>query len=148
MLNLNGPRLVLIAASGRAAAEAYAERNGTNPTLILTKDDLIQRPRGLREMVRRAAGEVAILHSTDWSRQRNPQFYELSLAVLPVRERYLADERLRTFRRLSHGALAGRIALTPAQALRGAVFVPAEGARLSLRRGGGCRRVAPNRRGG
>jgi glycosyltransferase involved in cell wall biosynthesis len=128
-------RWILVAASGRAAAQAYARDHDIDPCAVLAKDDLTTRPRKLREVVNRAAADGVIVHSKSWSRQRNPQLYELALSIIPIRERYIVDEERRLVFRIGKFGLAARIARIPAQALHDAVVIASETARLADRRG-------------
>jgi glycosyltransferase involved in cell wall biosynthesis len=127
-------RWVLLAASGRAAADTYAYAHSITPDLVLTKEDLLVSPRRLAAGARAAGVRGALLHSTDWHRQRNPQLYEIALALMPVEERYIVDERRGTVRRVGAVEAAARVARVPADALRAAGAVAAGATALGLKR--------------
>ncbi len=124
-------RWLLVAATDRSAAAAYARDCGIEPRLTLGKSELMRHPRRLREMIRKAEVDAALVHSTDWRRQRNPQLYEVTLAFMPVRSRYIVDERTGTVRRIGAAGVAARIGRLPVDALRVTGSVVGAGLRLA-----------------
>lgn len=124
-------RWMLVAATDRSAAAAYARDCGIEPRLTLGKSELMTHPRQLREMIRSAGVDAALVHSTDWRRQRNPQLYEVMLALMPVRSRYIVDERTGTVHRIGAVGLAARIGRLPAHAVQVTGSIGGAGLRLT-----------------
>jgi glycosyltransferase involved in cell wall biosynthesis len=122
---------MLVAATDRSAAAAYARELGIEPTLTLGKPELITHPRRLREMIRRADVDAVLVHSTDWARQQNPQLYDVALAFMPVRHRYIVDGRTGAVHHIGGAALAARIGRLPVDALRATGLVLGAGLRLT-----------------
>lgn len=127
----SGDRWLVIAASNRRAAESFARAQGISPVLILTKDDIFVMPRELRRRIFAARIDGAVVHSTDWRRQQNPQLYELALAAIPVRERLIADDARTAIYRLTPGRSALRAARLPADLLRAGVGIGTEALRMT-----------------
>src|SRR6266566_3984591 len=100
---------ILVAASGRAAAQAYARDRGIEASAVLAKSDLLVHPRRLRRMIRQAGAEGVIVHSASWRRQRSPQLYEFALSLMPLRERYVVDEEAGLVHRVGSVQLAARV---------------------------------------
>jgi glycosyltransferase involved in cell wall biosynthesis len=126
-------RWVVLAASGRDAAEVYARAHRIQVQLVLEKQDLLVSPRRLRTFVRDAAADAVLVHSTSWARQRSPQVFELALALTPLRRRLIVDEEAGLVHRVGSAGLAARLARFPADALWNAGVMGAEAVRL-LRR--------------
>lgn len=122
---------MLVAATDRSAATAYARDREIEPRLVLGKSDLMTNPRRLREMIRSAGVDAVIVHSTDWRRQRNPQLYEVTLALMPVRSRYIVDERTGTVHRIGATGLAAMIGRIPVDALEVTGSIVGAGLRLT-----------------
>jgi glycosyltransferase involved in cell wall biosynthesis len=89
----DGDRWLLIAASSRGAAEAYAERAGISVSLVLDRRDLLAPPWRMRARMAAAGVNRAAIHSLDWSRERAPQLAELGLGLTPTSRRTVIDER-------------------------------------------------------
>src|SRR5690242_640688 len=127
-------RWVIIAASGEPAASAFAGARGIHPCLVLTKADLLRHPRTLRAMVREAGAEAALAHSVDWDRQRNPQLYTLALALMPLGERYVADDRTGRLSREDSSRAAFAAFSLPVDGVKAAAAVAGEALRLVIDR--------------
>ena len=127
-------RWVILAGSGRAAALAFAENCGIQPCLVLTKNDLLVRPATLRAIVRGAGADAALVHSIDWQRQRSPQLYEFALAVIPLGERYIADDRTGILRRIDSVRAALGVIRFPADGCRAAAAIAHEAFRFVVDR--------------
>jgi glycosyltransferase involved in cell wall biosynthesis len=120
-----------VAATDRSAAVAYARACGIEPKLTLGKSDLMTRPGRLRDLIRRARVDAALVHSKDWRRQQNPQLYELMLAVMPVRRRFVVDESTGAVESVGAAGLALRIGRLPIDALYVTGSVVGTGVRLT-----------------
>jgi glycosyltransferase involved in cell wall biosynthesis len=130
-----GSRCVVLAASGRDRAEAYARVHGIQPRLVLEKQDLLVSPRQLRKRIRDAHADAVVVHSMSWGRQRSPQVFELALALTPLCRRLIADEETGVVQALGAGRLAARLVRLPSDPLRNAAVISGEALRL-VRRGG------------
>jgi glycosyltransferase involved in cell wall biosynthesis len=128
-------RWILIAATDRSAAAAYARNCGIEPRLTVGKSELMTHPRRLREMIRNADIDAALVHSTDWQRQRNPQLYEVTLALMPVSARYIVDERTGTVQRIGAAGMATRIGRLPGDAVHVTGSIVGAGLRLARCKG-------------
>lgn len=122
----HGRRCVIAAASSRAAAEAFVREHQLDEALVLTRHELISSPPALRRTVKNAGVDLAIIHSSDWSQETAPQFYELLLAVLPVSRRYLVDDAGRYTRELDRRLLALSAVRLPVDAARAFAAVAGE----------------------
>src|SRR5579884_909556 len=119
---------ILIAATSRETALSFAWARGIHPSLVLTRADLIAKPSVLRTRIRQSHGVGAIVHSSDWERQQNPQLYEFALAVAPVQERLIVDDANGVVHRLDRLATAARL---PAQLAHAAVAIGAQSVKIS-----------------
>src|SRR5437764_5758775 len=115
-------RLLIIAASGRSAAERWA---GSAPATVVTKDE-IQGIRALRRMVREGGFHEVVVHTSSWDRQLNPQLYLTWLAAAPVPKRAIADDERGAADRLPASELARRSAAGAALAPVGIAEAAAE----------------------
>ena len=127
-------RWVVLAASGRRAAESFAHEQGISPAWILTKHEIFADPRELRQRITTAGIDGALVHSVDWQRQQNPQLYEFALAAMPVKERLIADDAQRSIHRLTPARSALRAARLPADLARAGVGISAEALRATWNR--------------
>ena len=100
----SAPRRLLVAATTRGAAEAYARREGFVPALVLTRSELLANPWRLRQAVGRAQIDEVVVHSVDWSRETAPQLAELLALLLIDLPAAVADD-----------ATGRRIPLSPAR---------------------------------
>jgi glycosyltransferase involved in cell wall biosynthesis len=125
---------ILVAASGRAPAEAFARSRQLEVRRVLGKRDLLVSPRRLKRHAREAGVEGVIVHSADWRRERTPQLFELALFLMPSPRRYIVDEAARLEHRVSSSGLALRLARMPADGLWDAIVVGREVLRLGRRR--------------
>jgi glycosyltransferase involved in cell wall biosynthesis len=128
--HLRTRRWVIAAASGREAALAFAEARGLQSSAVLGKKDLLARPGDLRAAVRAIGANAALVHSLDWPRQCNPQLYELALAVMPVRERYIADQRSGSLRHVGSARATLGLARIPVDGVGAASAIGREALRL------------------
>jgi glycosyltransferase involved in cell wall biosynthesis len=122
---------LILAAGGRAAAEDFAERQLLS-AIVITRDEVGLSVRRLRELVRESGIGAIAVHTPDWSRQLNPQVYELMLAFASVGECYLADDASATFRRLGRAELMARAARVPASVFTGLAETGLEAVRSLL----------------
>jgi glycosyltransferase involved in cell wall biosynthesis len=127
-------RWLILAASGRPAADAYATACGIEAQLVLEKHDLLVSPRRLRRLARDNDIDGLFVHSTSWSRQRSPQVFELALALIPVRQRFIVDDERGLVHRVGPLRLTSGLARIPVDTVRDAVVIAAEAGRMSLRR--------------
>jgi glycosyltransferase involved in cell wall biosynthesis len=125
-------RWAVLAGSGRPAAERFLAREGLEAAVVLTRDELLAPPGRLRRAVRDAGADGALVHSVDWRRQPNPQLYELALAVLPVRERVIVDERAGASAGLARAQAAARVARFTFDGARAVAAIGREALRLAL----------------
>lgn len=125
---------ILIAASGRAPAEAFARSRELEVRRVLEKRDLLVSPRRLKRLVSEAGIDGVIVHSANWRRERTPQLFELALLLMSSPHRYIVDEAACLEHRVSSSALGLRIARMPADGLWDAVVVGREVLRLGGRR--------------
>src|SRR5215208_2817357 len=128
-----GVTCVLVAASGRPAAQAYARDHTIEASAVLVKRDLTD-PRRLRRIIREVGADAVIVHSTSWRRQRSPQLYEFALSLMPVRERYIVDEEEGLVHRVGSIQLAAHVARLPAEVAWSVIMIGTEAARLARRR--------------
>jgi glycosyltransferase involved in cell wall biosynthesis len=131
----SGRGWILLAASGPAAAEAYAHAHGLEVRRVLEKPDLRASPRGLRRIARETGADGAIVHSTGWRRERTPQIFELALFLIPLKDRFIVDEGAGLVHRVSSPGLALRLARMPADGVWDAIVVATEVVRLTRRHG-------------
>lgn len=131
---------MILAAGARAAAEDFAERQSLS-AIVITRDEVGLSVHRLRELVRHYGIGAMAVHTPDWSRQLNPQVYELMLAFASVGECYLADDASATFRRLGKAELAARAARVPAAVFTGLAETGLEAVRSLLPRRGRPRLV-------
>jgi glycosyltransferase involved in cell wall biosynthesis len=113
---------------------AFAGDRGIQPCLVLTKTDLLRRPRTLRAIVRQAGAEAVLAHSVDWRRQRNPQLYTFAVALMPLGERYVADDRTGLLRRLDSIRTALGVVCFPADGVKATAAAAHEALRLLIDR--------------
>ena len=132
---------IVIAASTRSDAEAYARRRNLDAR-IADRYDIVS-CRGRLDQLGRA--ELIVLHSVDWEREHMPQLYRLALARSLRLPAVLADDaaggewrELSATERIRDGLAAGP------EAIAGVVRATAEAGRGARRVG----RRAPRSRGG
>jgi glycosyltransferase involved in cell wall biosynthesis len=133
-------KFLILAAGARAAAEDFAERQSL-AAVVIARDQVGLSVRRLRQLVRRYEIEAIAVHTPDWSRQLNPQVYELMLAFASVGECYLADDASATFRRLGRAELTVRAARVPGAVVGGLAQTGLEAVRSLLAHRGRPRRV-------
>jgi glycosyltransferase involved in cell wall biosynthesis len=126
-------KFLILAAGARAAAEDFAERQSLS-AIVITRDEVGLSVRRLRELVRDYEIGAIAVHTPDWSRQLNPQVYELMLVFASVGECYLADDASATFRRLGRAELTARAARVPAAVFTGLTETGLEAVRSLLPR--------------
>jgi len=85
-------------------------------------------------MVREAGAEAALAHSVDWGRQRNPQLYTFALALMPLNERYVADDRTGRLSREDSSRAAFAAFSLPVDGVKAAAAVAGEALRLVIDR--------------
>jgi len=112
-------RIALIAASSRAAAEAWAESAGVEPTCTFTGPELMRSGRDARRDLAAFKVDAVVVHSADWSRQVYPQLYDLVLLIAPVSRRYRVDDSGAAVQRVRRRALMGSLARLPADVVAG-----------------------------
>jgi glycosyltransferase involved in cell wall biosynthesis len=128
-------KFLILAAGARTAAEDFAERQSLS-AIVITRDEVGLSVRRLRELVRGYGIGAIAVHTPDWSRQLNPQVYELMLAFASVGECYLADDASATFRRLGRAELTARAARVPVAVFTGLAETGLEAVRSLLPRRG------------
>jgi glycosyltransferase involved in cell wall biosynthesis len=124
-------KFLILAAGARAAAEDFSKRQSLS-AIVITRDEVGLSVRRLRELVRDYGIGAIAVHTPDWSRQLNPQVYELMLAFASVGECYLADDASATFRRLGRAELTARAARVPAAVFTGLAETGLEAVRSLL----------------
>lgn len=117
-MSVEGERWLLIAASSRGTAEAYAARRGIDVALILDRRDLLTPPWRLRARIAAAGVDRAAIHSVDWQRERAPQLSELALGLAPLGVRELIDEASATVESRGDFLAAGTAARLPFEVAR------------------------------
>jgi glycosyltransferase involved in cell wall biosynthesis len=130
---VHGSTWILIAASGRDAARAFADAHGLTVRCVLGKRDLLGSPRRLRRIVRKTGADGVIVHSMSWRRQRTPQLFELALFLMSLDHRFVVDEETGLVRRVGSPGLALRLARLPADGAWDALVIGSEAARLARR---------------
>jgi glycosyltransferase involved in cell wall biosynthesis len=129
---------MLVAAGTRSAAESFVGDQGIEPALVVERADLTTGPHKLRRAIEGGKIDGAIVHSSDWRRQPNPQLYDLALALAPLRERVIVDEARGTVRRLGRAASTARAIRAVADTIHGGALLSADALKLS---GASARRV-------
>jgi glycosyltransferase involved in cell wall biosynthesis len=130
-----GRSWILMAASGRAPAEAYARAHELDVRRVLEKRDLLVSPRRVRQVARETGADGVIVHSTNWRRERSPQLFEVALFLMPLQHRFIVDEGAGLVHRVGSTGLALRVARMPADGAWGAIVIGTEVVRLGRRRG-------------
>jgi glycosyltransferase involved in cell wall biosynthesis len=140
-------RWLIIAATSRSAAMAYASREGLEVAAIADRFDLVAARGRLGRIASRHDATAVVVHSVDWSREEMPQLYSLALAASPGIPRHLADESSGEGPRLLGSArlLRDAAAVAP-QVMAGAGRAAIELAGSPLRNG--LTRRRPSRGGG
>ena len=123
---------IVIAASTRADAEAYARRSGLNARIVDRFDIVACRGR-LGSLVDGSLDRV-VLHTLDWRREHMPQLYLLALARSGVADVRLVDESTGDERRIGAVERFGGALAAPVQAAVAAARCAGEVARGRPRR--------------
>ena len=106
-----GGRIVVIAGTSAALAEAFAARERFTPVAIVTGPDVLRAGRSARTLLGQA--DTCVLHTVSWSRQMHPQLFQAVLALAPAATLLVADDDSGTIWQESRVALAGRLAAAP-----------------------------------
>ena len=125
---------ILVAASGRAPAEAFAHDRQLDVRRVLERRDLLVSPRRLKQIARETGADGVIIHSTSWRRERTPQLFELALFLMPLPHRYIVDERAGFENRVSRSGLGLRVVRMPADGVWDVIVAGKEFVRLGRRR--------------
>jgi glycosyltransferase involved in cell wall biosynthesis len=126
-------RSLIVAAGARDAAERFSA-SLPQPTPVMGRGD-IAAAGGIRRVVAEEQIDRLIVHTPDWAWQRNPQLYEVMLALAPVRARFLVDDAAGgTPRRIARPRALVQTATFPLSAAGGAAAAGLEATRFSIRR--------------
>ena len=128
-----GRSWILLGASGRAAAERYAQAHELDVRRVLEKRDLLVSPRRLRGIVRELGADGVIVHSKSWRRERTPQLFELALFAMPLAEKHIVDEAAGLNLLVSRSDLGLRVVRMPADGVWDAILAGKELLRLGRR---------------
>ena len=118
-------RLLLIAASSRAAADRYAGLHGLEPVAVVDRSEAQRNPFAVRRRAEAMGIDRVAIHSVDWKRQVLPHAYELAALAVPRAALWILDEASGAHelsRREARGALArvpGDVAGAAARVARG-----------------------------
>jgi glycosyltransferase involved in cell wall biosynthesis len=110
---------LVLAASTRPAAVAWAAAAGLNVALTLTGPELARSAHRLAALARAKGVDGVLIHSEDWAGEAYPHLYELAALLVPARTRVIADERHATTTPVGTAELAVRAARTPLDGLGG-----------------------------
>ena len=91
-----GGRIVVIAGTSAALAEAFAARERFTPVAIVTGPDVLRAGRSARTLLGQA--DTCVLHTVSWSRQMHPQLFQAVLALAPAATLLVADDDSGTIR--------------------------------------------------
>jgi glycosyltransferase involved in cell wall biosynthesis len=133
---LAGRSWILIAGGSLFAAEEFAARQVTPPISTVGKDELVE---SRLQAIRARPIDAAVLLTSSWVRQRNPQFYGAALAGARAKRRYLVDLTQGRVRRVSSLDRLAILSGVPVSLAIAAGHVAVETAGFQLRR----RRPAP-----
>ena len=128
---LAGRSWILIAGGSPIAAGEFAASQATPPISIVGKDELAA---GRLKAVRARQFDAAVLLTSSWVRQRNPQLYSAALAAARANMRYLVDHGQGSVRRVSSLGRLAMLAGVPASLAVSAGHVAIEVVDFELRR--------------